>query len=161
MKTEINITQDWPMTAPYVAVLPFKGEDILLSQIFSRGWEFPAAQRQSSETYEEAAHRLLMDQCGTQPLILGKLAVEDLLIERPADGLTDGSADELDPVQVVYFWAVVDDVSPSQSMDVGEPKFFNSKQIAAVPMVQQKKVLYDEAINYAKIVAEQLAKVSA
>ena len=139
----IEICSEWPHTSAYVGVVVFQGEGLVLVQVDGRGMEFPIDRRQPSETYEESAHRIMMEQLGSTPLIMGKLGVETLE----------------DESQIVYLWAVVDALNPSHSMNIGYAKTFDLRNVAQHPMAYQRKVLYDEAARYAALVAEQLNKI--
>lgn len=143
----IDFVDEISVNASYVGVVPFVGENVLLSQVFSRGFEFPADRRQPSEVYEESAKRILMEQCDATPLIMGVLATEHFIGDHGED------------VYIAYYWAVVEQSEVSESMGVGMSKTFAEKQLSDHPMVANRKDLYDVALNYAKVVAKELSKV--
>lgn len=137
-------------------IFAFKGEDILLAQVYSRGWDLPGGHRERAETPEETIARELFEECGTQTDIMGPLGHIELTLE--GDKPPQNYPYPFPTSQLMFYWGVVSDIgTPSASMEVGVPKFFSPDEAMKLDCIKNHKTMYQEALKRAKVVAEKLA----
>jgi 8-oxo-dGTP pyrophosphatase MutT (NUDIX family) len=145
-----NLPDEGDVTAAMIFV--FKGHDILLAQVFSRGWSLPGGHKERGETMEEAVTRELFEECGTDPLVmgpLGSLKIKILTEKRPRDYMYPFPFSS-----IAFFWGVVEDLgTPSASMEVGIPKFFTPDEARQLDTIRDHLPLYNAALERAKVVA--------
>lgn len=137
-------------------IFAFKGEDLLLAQVYSRGWDIPGGHRERAETPEETIGRELFEECGTHTDMMGQLGYVEITLKGetpPANYPYPFPTSNL-----MFYWGIVSDIgSPSESMEVGMPKFFSPEEAIKLDCIKDDKMMfYKEALKRAKIVAEKL-----
>lgn len=153
MPLDIAVVDCFDERLDYVSVVAFVGENVVISFQEGKGALFPIDAPLAQETPEEALSRLLFDQVGASPLVSGVLAIETV------SSSFGGGASQ----KIGYFWSVLDGFSSadaSDSMAVYAAKCVSEKQLRDMPFVQERKLLYDAALPYAKIIAEKISKAT-
>lgn len=137
-------------------IFAFKGEDILLAQVYSRGWELPGGHRERAETPEETIARELFEECGAHTDLMGPLGYIEINLE--GDKPPQNYPYPFPTSYLMFYWGVVGDIGkPSASMEVGEPKLFSPEDALKLDTLSDKRLFYTEALKRAKIVAEKLS----
>ncbi|MFT7433927.1 MAG: 8-oxo-dGTP diphosphatase [Alphaproteobacteria bacterium] len=139
-------------------IFAFKGEEILMAQVYSRGWELPGGHRENAETSEEAVSRELFEECGTSAIMMGELGHLEITLD--GDKPPQPYPYPFPTSYLMFYWGIVDHVgAPSSSMEVGEPKFFNEKDARKLDSIKNNIFFYEDALQRAKIVAEKMAQL--
>lgn len=134
-------------------ILPFKGEDILLANVHSRGWDIPGGHLERGETHEEAVARELFEETGAKPLYMGYLGYMEINVHGevpPPDWRYP-----FPTTYLAFYWGVVEGAGePSASMEVGPPKFFPPAKAMLQESLQRHEDLYKAALERAQAFAE-------
>lgn len=133
-------------------IFAFKGDEVLMAQVYSRGWDIPGGHRENAETSEEAITRELFEECGTSPILMGPLGYLEITLsgEKPPQPYPY----PFPTSYLMFYWGIVDKVGePSASMEVGEPQFFNEKEARKLDSIKNNIFFYEQALERAKIVA--------
>ncbi len=139
-------------------IFAFKGEEILMAQVYSRGWDIPGGHRENGETSEEAITRELFEECATSPLLMGPLGHLEITLD--GDMPPKPYPYPFPTSYLMFYWGIVDDLgAPSASMEVGEPQFFNERDARKLDSIKNNIAFYEEALARAKIVAEKMANL--
>lgn len=148
-----SISNPADVTASFI--FAFKGEEILLAQVYSRGWDIPGGHRERAETAEECITRELFEECATSPIIMGELGELEITLE--GDTPPQAYPYPFPTSTLAFFWGVVDNIGkPSASMEVGEAKLFSVEDALKIDSIKALKPLFDEAYARAKIVNDKL-----
>lgn len=140
-------------------IFAFKGEEVLLAQVYSRGWDIPGGHREPAETPEETIGRELFEECGTHTDIMGALGHIEIHLE--GDTPPKNYPYPFPTSYLMFYWGIVSDIgTPSASMEVGEPRFFSPQEALKLDCIRDKKILFNEALKRAQIVAEKLSLLS-
>ncbi len=121
-------------------IMAFKNEDIILANVYGRGWDIPGGHIENSETPEEAIHRELFEETGASLLCSSLMGYAKITInsEKPT-GYNY-------PFPISYmpiYWGMIDTISePSASMEVGKPKLFAEWQIEKEKLIPYHQAFY-------------------
>jgi 8-oxo-dGTP diphosphatase len=136
-------------------IFAFKGKEVLLAQVYSRGWDIPGGHREHAETPEETVSRELFEECGTHTDLMGPLGHIEIHLE--GDTAPNNYPYPFPISYLMFYWGIVSEIgTPSSSMEVGEPRFFSIHEALKLDCIKDKKILFNEALKRAQIVAEKL-----
>lgn len=136
-------------------IFAFKEDEILMAQVYSRGWDIPGGHRENAETSEEAITRELFEECGTSPILMGPLGHLEITLE--GENPPQPYPYPFPTSYLMFYWGIVDEVgAPSASMEVGVPKFFNEKEARKLDSIKNNLFFYEEALKRAQVVSEQM-----
>lgn len=124
-------------------VLAFREGELVLTNLYKRGWDIPGGHLEPGESPEDAMRRELYEEAGAVIDTFGLLGYERIRLLGPKP---DGHPYPYPDSYMVFYWARVrrfEDI-PGGTETFGRG-LFDDEQTAEVPWVQSNQAFYEEA----------------
>lgn len=140
-------------------VMAFQDENLLLANVFSRGWDIPGGHIEGGETPQEAMTRELFEETGASLLCSSLMGYIKITLE----------GDKPNPYPypfptsyMAFYWGMVDKIDkPSASMEVGEPKLFPQHKIErSSELIHRHRPFYEQALARTQVFLKAMAEAS-
>jgi 8-oxo-dGTP diphosphatase len=128
-------------------VLAFRGHDLLMVYLGSRGWDVPGGHVEPGETALDAVRRETLEESGIEMETEHVLGYEEIVL---AEIQPPGYAYPTPLSYQVFFWGTVGRlVSFDAAIDAEARAFFRPEAARALPWVKRYPELYEEALALA------------
>lgn len=139
-------------------ILAFKKDEVMLANVYGRGWDIPGGHIENSETPDESMQRELFEETGASLLIFALIGYSKITINGPKP------ASYPYPYPTSYmpiYWGMIDTITePSASMEVGKPQLFAEYKIEKEKLLPYHQPFYKEGLARTEIFLKAMEQVS-